>query len=315
LTSFNDGLKENNFFGYENKPGPFCDSTSKELEKTWRKATAILSAYLNIFASELKDHWELGNDKGGYLATNEGIRAILKVLKDVLWFIELKDHILIDREPVNVIMPYVEGYIRPLVEFFRSASPEEIQNFRNNQALKGVTKNSKLMMQLINKEFPQFLPFGLSEFLENMDVDGTHDAWHIINDLEGLFHTDVLCTLKGHFGIQNDDWWVRGVPLEIRRKCGDLRENEGRIKRDDQYLHLINYREIVMANWELFEIKFSLAGSGRSKSAKTEWLVKLNEIRNVTHHRSKWPASKEQVRTVREIDAQVRHRFTKDAES
>ena len=43
-----------------------------------------------------------------------------------------------------------------------------------------------------------------------------------------------------------------------------------------------------------------------------ENLVQLNEIRNITHHRPKWPASKDQVSKAREINKQLMGKYEKN---
>jgi DNA sulfur modification protein DndB len=48
---------------------------------------------------------------------------------------------------------------------------------------------------------------------------------------------------------------------------------------------LINYREIILKNWQkLFEKIYSKPGVTGNKEAKTSWLVQLNRIRNENSH-------------------------------
>ncbi|MDZ7667764.1 MAG: DGQHR domain-containing protein [Desulfotignum sp.] len=85
LTSFNDGLKENKFFGLLKggvvRPGPFSYKGVDDLENSLKKAVDILINYFSSFSEKLEDHWELGADKGGFLCTNNGVRALLRVLR------------------------------------------------------------------------------------------------------------------------------------------------------------------------------------------------------------------------------------------
>jgi len=91
-------------------------------------------------------------------------------------------------------------------------------------------------------------------------------------------------------------------------------EEEKGIKKREQYFTLIDYKKIAYANWELFSKYFSFLDRG-SKNAQLEWLDKLNPIRNITHHREKWPATKEQVQYVREVYKKVMEQFVLTEES
>lgn len=306
LTSFTDGLKENKFFGTERKPGPFWDSSSEELVKTKEKSIEILDGYLKIFSYEIPEQWELGNDKGGFLFTNEGIRALLAVLKDILWYIDFRERIVADTEKPDVILRHMIKYIQPVVNLFKKASKGDISEFRSRQALKGVRKNSLIMMELINREFPEFMPPGLQEHLDTRDVEGTEEARKMIDEIQEKLYICVVSTLKNQFG--DDRWWFDRIPEKIRTECASRQQVEKGAKKMEQYLRLINYKDIALHNWELFQGYFSLEEKG-GKSARTDWLVRLNAIRNTTHHKEKWPATKDEVRFVREIHRKVMDKF------
>ena len=308
LTSFNDGLIKNRFFGTENKPGPLIESKTGELENTKNKAIQILNYYLKLFSESMQEHWELGDDKGGYLCTNNGIRTLLIVLKEILSFIEYNDKIDVGLCEPEEIFTLLEKYTKPLVDYFKLASLEEIALYRSRQALKGVRKNSLLMMCLINKAYDKFIPKGLAEFLETIDAEGTNDAHSLIDDIQERLYTIVIKILKDNFGKR---WWYDGIPKPIRTECSKRMEEDNGLRNKEQYLSLIDYKKIAYSNWEMFQIFFSFKEKG-GKNAQLEWLDKLNPIRNITHHREKWPATKEQVKYVRGIHQKVIEHFIID---
>jgi hypothetical protein len=69
-------------------------------------------------------------------------------------------------------------------------------------------------------------------------------------------------------------------------------------------LKLIDYHSIAWQDWDFFQDYFTISKDG-GKKKKLNWVVKLNDIRNITHHPEKWPAEKEQVKFVREIHKHV----------
>jgi DGQHR domain-containing protein len=130
LTSFNEGLKENKFFGETKgevfKPGPLTDAKSSSLESTLKKGMEMISGYLSFFADAMPDHWAVGDGPGGYLCTNNGIRAILRVLKELFTYIEYKHSIELDIYTPEDVLPLIGKYIQPVVKYFRDAPADSI---------------------------------------------------------------------------------------------------------------------------------------------------------------------------------------------
>ena len=86
-TSVRDGLNVARLLGTVSKgailPGPLSTADSEAHEANLKKALSVLSDALRMFAEQLGSHWELGDRPGGYLCTNNGIRALFHVMKDV----------------------------------------------------------------------------------------------------------------------------------------------------------------------------------------------------------------------------------------
>ncbi len=304
LTSFSDGLKENKFFGEERKggilPGPCTDSNSEKLEDTMYKATEILSNYFSIIAGVKPDQWKLGDDKGGYLCTNNAIRSLLKVLREILRYIQQKHFIDINICNPDDLTPLINKYIKPIVDHFAVARADEFEIYRSRQALRGVRQNAMMMMVFINATFDDFLPSGLKDYLETMDAEGTKDAHDLIDEIEGKLFENTMSELKLKFPENEDDWWFNGIPEKVRTACVNKHEAERGKKEKHQYLKLIDFHAIAFKNWDICQKYYSFTKDG-GKEKQLRWLVELNEIRNITHHRPKWPATKEQVSKVREI--------------
>ena len=306
LTSFIDGLnKDNKFFGTEHKAGPFSESKTGDLENTKNKAIEILEYYLKLFSDSMPEHWKLGDEKGGYLCTNNGVRALLFVLREIISFIEYKNKIDCSLYEPEDLYPYIKQSILPVISYFKSASSEEISDFRSSQALKGVRKNALLMQALIHKEYDEFLPKGLQDFLDIIDEEGTKDAEGLIDEIIEKFFAIVIGTLKKEYG---ENWWDDGIPEKIRLYCAQEWIKEKRTRNIEQYFKLINYKDIAASNWNLFKKYFSFTKDG-GKIKQLAWVTKLNTIRNITHHREKWQATKEQVKYVREIHKKVIEHF------
>jgi DNA sulfur modification protein DndB len=308
LTSFVDGLKENRYFGDHKtmfKPGVLYASYSDNLEDTLNKASDVLIHYFDLFKNELSNHWLLGDQTGGFLCTNNGIRCLLRVLKEIMTYI--KDDIKTDLDdlPAESINGHIDKYTNILIKHIGTCPPEIIQRFRSRQALAGVNQNSLELMSFINQDVPEFCPQKLKDYLDTIDEKGTKEAQDLIDEIQVAMFKYIKDKLREKYG---DDWWFQGIPEKVRTECSYEHERQKGVKNKEQYLTIINYQSIAHANWDLFEKAYSMSKDG-GKEKKLKWVGELGVIRNITHHAEKWPATKEQVKYVREVHKYVMSSF------
>jgi len=164
------------------------------------------------------------------------------------------------------------------------------------------------MMAIINSaKGDAFAPPEVKEWVESQDAQGTKQAGEMIDDINRILFKDVRETLEAKFGEGEKGWWIKGVPPKVRIECDTLfNEASGQHERW-QYLHLVNYSEIVTynENWDLFKEYYDFLGSGK-KSDRMRWLVRLNRARQITHHAEKGPLPREQIEYVRRVHALVK---------
>jgi hypothetical protein len=198
------------------------------------------------------------------------------------------------------ILEKIAPYLEPLVKFFSNADPSEIQNFRNHQALAGVSKNCLGMMGIISEAIPEFTNEELSQYLSTRDKEGTNTARELIDKINLILYADVLKTLKTEFGETKDAWWWNGIPQTTREKCDSQVNRDNGIKERHQYLSLADYQTIVLNNWPLFEARYDFGMKGK-KADKVSWIGHLNKIRQTTHHPEKGLISKDEVVYVKDV--------------
>lgn len=322
LTSLADGIDENDLIGKVAKaaksgpvvihPGPLGES-SLTPSITLDKATRTLAAFFNVFASELPDHWALGDAKGGYLCTNLGLRALLQLFRKLINFIERDGARCLLMEPEDIVAA-VRPLLEPLVDYFRRADPNDVARFRNRgSSLFSVTQNCLQMMAIISEKKPQFDPPEVKAYLESQDAEGTKRAKDMIDEINRILFEDVIRTLKRKYGEEKDAWWVEGVPKSVRNEC-DRQFNESSNTRYErwQYLFLVNYAEIVLyqSNWDEFKDFYNFYGKGKRETL-IRWIARLNKARTVTHHAEKGPLSKDQVAYVTRVYELVKEHIEK----
>ena len=317
-TSIRDGLDIAKLMGTLRKgaitPGPLSTGNANDYDANLRKGVSVLSECLRLFSNELPNHWTLGDGTGGYLCTNNGIRALFHVIKDIADHIRQNDGT--DLHLFNADETYAElkPHLLVLIEFFRSASTQEIQSFRRiGSSLTAVRQQAFGIEAHINRRMPNFKPTGLQEYLESRDEAGTEEAAAKVTKIHRRLHGFVIGTLKGHYGTEAKIWWTKGIPLKIRQQCTAEWEAKNREGEEESQLYLISYIEICHNNWDLVKAIISLdANNKNNKRANTKWMQDLNEIRKITTHPERGVLTTDQVTFVNEIFEKVGMFFPED---
>jgi DGQHR domain-containing protein len=308
ITNLNDGLQENKLLGEIKgaafKHGVLYDSSSADPLKTLNKAIDLLSGYFSFFAEALPEHWDSGDARQGYLCSNLGMRALLKVFKEICNHIWRKEEIELDMCDATTILGYIKPYTVPIIEYFTIALPDNLKKFKDSSKA-GVTRSSMDMMYYINEKFPDFCPKELNSYLDSIDKEGTTDARDKLDEIGRCLFEMTMTLLRNKHG---DNWWFDGIPGKIQNDCL-IRCNEDRgMKEKEQYIFFIDYYAIAFHDWDLFQEYYSFSKDG-GKEKQLKWIKDLNKIRQTTHHPEKWPALKEQVATVREYYTKVMGRY------
>ena len=161
------------------------------------------------------------------------------------------------------------------------------------------------MMKVINEKFNDFFPEDLKKYLDSIDLEGTKVAASQLDEIERrIFEVTVALLKKKHA----DKWWWNGIPNKVREECSRLHNLSEGEKAIEQYIYLVDLHAIASSDWDLFKDYYSFSKDG-GKVKQLEWLIKLNKIRQTTHHGPKWPATKEQVIFVKEYHSKVMERF------
>lgn len=317
LTAMADALDKNSLLGTIHRtggkkstttlnPGPL-GTLSHEPAAMMAKAIQTISGYLDLFATGCPDQWALGDAKGGYLATNLGIRALLALLRRIINFVERDGERAISMD-ADEIVERVQPYAQHVIDYFAHASPTDVARFRSRgSSLASVDQNTLQMMAIIMEADRTFEVEEVRRYLESQDAAGTRQAREMIDEINQIVFDDVLTTLKSAYGEEKDAWWLSGVPKGIRIEADKNYNNDNGAHERWRYLYLIDYVGIVLheGNWEFFKDRYNFYGKG-PKASLVRWIVKINKARQVTHHAEKGPLSRDQVEYVRRVHELVR---------
>lgn len=316
-TSIRDGLSVAKLLGTSNKgtivPGPLATAEADAYDANLKKGLSVISDCLEMFSEKMPTHWKTGDGPCGYLCTNNGIRAMFHVIKDISDHIQQKDGTDLYLFSADETFAAVEPYLEVLVDFFKSASDQEVQAFRHiGSSLTAVRQQAYGMEAHIQNKFPDFKPAGLQEYLESRDVSGTEEARKKVIHIQEQMFCYVTDILKEQYGTQGKVWWVKGVPPNIRIDCGARWEQKNREGDEEEQLYLQNYVDIFLHNWDIVKDVISLdAKDKQAKRVNIKWINDLSKIRNKVFHPEQGVLSTEQVAFVEEIYEKVEEYFPK----
>jgi hypothetical protein len=122
----------------------------------------------------------------------------------------------------------------------------------------------------------------IQNVLKNERIRTPYDK---ITDIEKRLHNFIRDSLIKEFGDSEQEWWVQGVPLNVRMECQVMCERDNRKNPPYNYTYLINLIEILDKNWNIFEPHYQcISTEYRSKREFLNCLNKLNNIRNTIMH-------------------------------
>lgn len=274
----------------EISPGPLSDTSIKQedLDGTLKRASDIINRYYELICRNdtVRQQWDLGNKEGGYICTNHGIQATLRVLRAILDHLEYKDHISVRNLKPGQLMTHVEKYLNPVTIYLATAPSRELADLRKSTGEAGVRESTFVLFSCIHKEFPAFAPSGLMDWLKTTDVSLNAEARDLILDkIEPMVHEYIFRALRAHYGPDPNEYWIKGVPQEIRKKAVVRGNEEGESKDFERFIDLVDNGAIIESHPEIFGDTFTIdATPNDKKSKRVAWLSKLNLIRQKVAH-------------------------------
>lgn len=317
-TSIRDGLWVAKLLGTSNKgaivPGPLATAGAGAYDANLKKGLSVISDCLRIFSTKMPAHWEAGDGPSGYLCTNNGIRALFHVIRDISDYVQQRDGMDFYLLDADETFENIKPYLQALADFFQNASDQEIQAFRRvGSSLTAVRQQAYGMEAHIQKKFGDFKPAGLQEYLESRDEEGTEKARAKVLRIQKRMFGYVIGILKKQYGTQGEAWWVKGVPLKIRTECRTRWEEKNCEGCVEEQLFLQNYVDICIQNWNIVKDVISLdAKDKQAKQANIKWIKELNRVRNKVSHPEQGVLNAEQVAFVEDIYEKVEKYFPED---
>lgn len=256
-------------------------------DATVERAYRTISSFLELFALGCKNHWHIGNGPGGFLCTNNGLNALLRL------FHESMRHVgLLDQQEDNsklhpsLIIERIEHLVQPVWEFFGQATELDVVPFRREYGSGGQAATVFRTLLLVNDRFPTFAPRGLAEFKRDREQGIINRAAQLVRSIEHNIRSVTFGVLDVAYGGTVNEWWPDAVPEPVRVKAAQRLETSPERGDAHQYLDLLDYKAIAenSKNWQYFDRVWTIDASARSKADKLSWFIELGQIRNRVSH-------------------------------
>ena len=280
---------------------------TEDTNTTLRRTARFLGGWFDAIRTQASAVWDLGSGEGGGLAMNDGVTVCINVLRSVVQ--HLRDRgvplaELDDPELMDAVRPFGEI----LGRYFGAMGSQQVVEFRSLRGVQGQTAGTRHCQAAIQRDHPGYSAPGLQQFLEEEKAETSQNAYTVITTIEKMLQSCVLDELKREYGEDENGWWHTGVPQAVRKKVALRIEEEGKIRDKGANLDLIDYQDIAIKNWSLFE---DLLGYGKkgNKDARIRWIAEVNEIRKVVMHASKgihMPVTRDQLAYLEQIESWLR---------
>jgi DNA sulfur modification protein DndB len=287
LTSLYSAIEKTGFYIIKEKHGnviEFGPLWAGNNEDTLKRTVFILKSWFQTIHDAVPDWWDIGAEEGGGLAMNDGVSTCIHVLRSVFQHLDLKGTKLVkldDDDLFETIKPYAIA----LGQYFGSLTEEERRHFRSLRTAQGIITRTRRCQKAIRDIIDNFNPEGLDEYIQQEKEQTNLKGKEITNMIELLVQRIVIEALKRECGSDESEWWIIGVPKNVRIKVTKaFEEDDGKRGGKEYYFDLIDYRKIVEEHWELFET--ILAYGKGNKEKRTEWMAFVNEKRNIVSHAS-----------------------------
>ena len=270
----------------------------KDWETTHLRATSTIEKFLTLFSEGAFEHWLKERSAGGFLCTNLGIAALLRMFNAVLaHVIESRPDITYDRLSPDAIVGVAGELVQIVVDWFGDPEDSGLNVFRGRYGSGAPRAYSFALMEIIHQNNRGFNPPGLTEYIQEHSSESINHARQLITEIEDAVRNMTITILRDVYSEESSSWWREGVPQNVRGNAAQRAETSEEGGEPHQFLDLIDYKRIAeqSRNWRSFEHRFTVDPNAQSKNARLAWMDRLNTIRNRVSHSGRRHVTNEEI--------------------
>lgn len=288
--AFDKSLNQSSFLGKvsKNKIESLGTFYNGDLDESFERLATFLRLSFNYIKECIPEIW---NELDNILLINKGIYAFIKLQSDIVDLL-ISNSTLKPKDHTKKYFEESKTYLDPAINFIQEMDEDTKETLRKAYGTGGYIKYWRTLQIAVSKVHEEFHPSGLAEYIKKEAREYNTRAFQFIRDIETCFKADFKEKLENKFGSK---WFKSGVPPQIAKKAIEMAydknlkvENEEDEIEPWDCLTIISYRTIALKNWrDLFESDYTRPTETKisgGKDAKTQWMVKLESLRNENFH-------------------------------
>ena len=288
--AFDKSLNQSSFLGKvsKNKIEKLGTFYNGDLDDSFKRLTTFLRLTFNYIKDCIPVVWATDDN---ILLINKGIYSIIKLQSDIVDFLISKSIVKQTDNPKD-IFEETKTYLDPAINFIAEMDEETAETLRKAYGTGGYLKYWRTLQINVSNVHIEFCPTGLEDYKKKEAREYNTKAFQYIRDIETFFKKDFKEKLEEKY---DNKWFKNGVSPQIAKKAIEMAydknlkvENEEDEVQPWDCLNIIAYRIIALKNWrDLFENDYTRPNETKisgGKEAKTQWMVKLENLRNENFH-------------------------------
>lgn len=290
------GLDRSNFFGQFSKYAIKEDGTfyKGNNDETYDCLFPFLNECFNYIKTNLPDEWVKGESDDGFLTINAGIENLIRIFNDIIDHLKTIGKANPKNDKTAQLINEASFYLDPLIDFFKQLTNDQKVELRKSYGSAGRARYWRILQKAINQARKDFTPKGLDKYWNDEAKAFNEESFKMIRDLETYMKKDFNKKLHDFYG---ENWFKMGLPKNvydesIKRAADKNYEAKSKSEEVEPWdcLNIIDYRKIATygRNWsEIFDKVYTKPGEEKingGKDAKTNWMQKLERIRNQNFH-------------------------------
>ena len=298
LDAIQRGIDRGRFIGEFGSSGPrkLGSFYRTNNDDTYIPLIDFLQYCFEFIRKELPHQWKIGRGDGGFVFTNPGTEAILRLIGDIVDYLVILEIVDPHKNSPQEVFDKVAVVLGHLTEYLVKISHDDASEYRGWLGSGAPTKYHRRFQFAVHQKLNDFSPDGLLEWIEDQEQRFNTESFSMIRAIEKHLSADIRSRLEAKFG---DDWYRAGVPKKVYSEAKTMEASKqydssaGVVVHWWDCLYLIHYREILthgnMSLWnELYNDAYTILRDRKTSSwkDKSAWLVELNDVRNKVSHNS-----------------------------
>ncbi len=213
-------------------------------------------------------------------------------------------------------MEIIEPYLTSFADSLSTLDQEEYSLLINKQGQGAETLWMRKFQAMINKNYPNFIPEGLAQWLETQDKNIQEEGKKLAQEIITILHKRVIAKVQELYG----DKWESAIS-DVRARCKNrINEKEAKDENFDadsadwvDFMEFSDIETIINSKWNdkfeddptaiTFEQEFAIniGGPFKTKKDKLRWLTELSSFRDSWEKPKANPINRTQVEALKTV--------------